>query len=456
MLRRQELKGTRSGALIYDDYAHHPTEVRATLAALRELRPRRLIAVFQPHLYSRTKALAEEFGQALAAADEVGVLDVYAAREEPVGPLEGVSGLQVARAAADHGEGRRVMWLGDRRDGRARPRAAPRRGRSPRHDRCRQRVRARGRSGGGRPHERRAGLSPRQAHHREGGRQRRAVRAASERGGADRVARVGGGARATRSRSSARGRISWLPTLASRDLVLKLDGELTDLERRRHAGSSPGAACRLPSAAAKVARWGLTGLEFGINIPGTVGGAVRMNANAYGGELAAILEWVTVCGPNGAERREPQDLGFEYRRSSLRARRGGLSGLVRPRGGRPGVRQGDPRADAVEAPRRAAVRHQDLRLDVQEPRGPARRGQERRRAPRLGRRARAHRRRRPFLGEACELRRQHGRGDDGGHPGPHGRGPPPRPGALRRRARAGGPGAGRRRVAGKLGAGANA
>jgi len=115
MLRRQELKGTRSGALIYDDYAHHPTEVRATLAALRELRPRRLIAVFQPHLYSRTKALAEEFGQALAAADEVGVLDVYAAREEPVGPLAGVSGLSVARAAADHGKGRRVMWLGDMR-----------------------------------------------------------------------------------------------------------------------------------------------------------------------------------------------------------------------------------------------------------------------------------------------------------------------------------------------------
>ena len=114
MLRRQELKGERSGALIYDDYAHHPTEVRATLAALRELGPKRLIAVFQPHLYSRTKALAGEFGAALAEADEVGVLDVYAAREEPIGPLEGVSGLTVARAAADSGGGKRVMWLGDR------------------------------------------------------------------------------------------------------------------------------------------------------------------------------------------------------------------------------------------------------------------------------------------------------------------------------------------------------
>jgi UDP-N-acetylmuramate--alanine ligase len=114
MLRRQELKGEHAGALIYDDYAHHPTEVRATLAALRELRPRRLIAVFQPHLFSRTKALAEDFGAALAAADEIGVLDVYAAREEPTGPLEGVSGLLVARAAADRAGGKRVSWLGDR------------------------------------------------------------------------------------------------------------------------------------------------------------------------------------------------------------------------------------------------------------------------------------------------------------------------------------------------------
>ena len=114
MLRRQELKGRRDGALIYDDYAHHPTEVRATLEALRELQPRRLLAVFQPHLYSRTKALAEDFGAALAAADEVGVLDVYAAREEPVGPLEGVSGLLVARATADRAGGKPVLWLRDR------------------------------------------------------------------------------------------------------------------------------------------------------------------------------------------------------------------------------------------------------------------------------------------------------------------------------------------------------
>lgn len=109
--RRLELKGRRGGVSIYDDYAHHPTEVRAALSALRELDPERLIAVFQPHLYSRTKALAEEFGAALTLADEIVVLDVYPAREEPVGELAGVSGLRVAEAAAERGGGKRVWWL---------------------------------------------------------------------------------------------------------------------------------------------------------------------------------------------------------------------------------------------------------------------------------------------------------------------------------------------------------
>jgi UDP-N-acetylmuramate--alanine ligase len=112
--RRLELKGSRGPVHIYDDYAHHPTEVRAALSALRELQPSRLVAVFQPHLYSRTKALAEEFGAALTLADEAVVLDVYPAREEPVGELAGVSGLQVAQAAAERSGGKPVWWLPDR------------------------------------------------------------------------------------------------------------------------------------------------------------------------------------------------------------------------------------------------------------------------------------------------------------------------------------------------------
>jgi UDP-N-acetylenolpyruvoylglucosamine reductase len=101
-----------------------------------------------------------------------------------------------------------------------------------------------------------------------------------------------------------------------RGLVMKLDGELTRIERDGTRVICGGGA-RLPSAAAKSAGWGLTGLEFGVNIPGTVGGAVRMNANAYGGELGRVLEQVTVCTPTGAEERRPEDLGFRYRGSNL-------------------------------------------------------------------------------------------------------------------------------------------
>jgi UDP-N-acetylenolpyruvoylglucosamine reductase len=99
-------------------------------------------------------------------------------------------------------------------------------------------------------------------------------------------------------------------------LVLKLAGALTRIEREETHVTCGGGA-RLPSAAAKAAGWGLTGLEFGVNIPGTVGGAVRMNANAYGGELGRVLERVTVCTPTGSEERRPDDLGFVYRGSNL-------------------------------------------------------------------------------------------------------------------------------------------
>ena len=101
-----------------------------------------------------------------------------------------------------------------------------------------------------------------------------------------------------------------------RGLVMKLDGELTRIEQEGTKVVCGGGA-RLPSAAAKAAGWGLTGLEFGVNIPGTVGGAVRMNANAYGGELGRVLERVSVCTPGGVEERRPEDLAFVYRGSNL-------------------------------------------------------------------------------------------------------------------------------------------
>jgi UDP-N-acetylenolpyruvoylglucosamine reductase len=100
-------------------------------------------------------------------------------------------------------------------------------------------------------------------------------------------------------------------------LALKLDGELAAIEQEGERVICGGGA-RLPSAAAKTAGWGLSGLEFGINIPGTAGGAVRMNANAYGGQLAMVLEWVDVSTAAGTRRRGPDELGFAYRSSNLR------------------------------------------------------------------------------------------------------------------------------------------
>jgi UDP-N-acetylenolpyruvoylglucosamine reductase len=102
-----------------------------------------------------------------------------------------------------------------------------------------------------------------------------------------------------------------------RGLIVKLDKELSNIELEGTRALCGGGA-RLPAVSARAAQAGLTGIEFGVNIPGTVGGAVRMNANAYGGELARVLEWVDVTGPEGTERRTPDQLGFEYRRSNIR------------------------------------------------------------------------------------------------------------------------------------------
>src|SRR3712207_5359505 len=79
--RRFEYKGTWRGVTIIDDYAHHPTEIRATISAARAQAHQRLIVVFQPHTYSRTKAFLSDFAQALADADVVILSDIYAARE---------------------------------------------------------------------------------------------------------------------------------------------------------------------------------------------------------------------------------------------------------------------------------------------------------------------------------------------------------------------------------------
>jgi UDP-N-acetylmuramate--alanine ligase len=95
--RRFQILGDYNGALVVDDYAHHPTEIRATLSAARGGYPRRrVVALFQPHLYSRTRDFAAEFGQSLATADVAIVAPIYAAREKPI---EGISSRMIADAA---------------------------------------------------------------------------------------------------------------------------------------------------------------------------------------------------------------------------------------------------------------------------------------------------------------------------------------------------------------------
>ncbi|HEY7875084.1 MAG TPA: UDP-N-acetylmuramate--L-alanine ligase [Actinomycetota bacterium] len=106
--RRWQIKGSARDVTVIDDYAHHPTEVRATLAAARPGPWRRVLAVFQPHRYSRTAAFASEFGRAFDGADRVVVMDVYGAGETPV---PGVTGKLVADAICAHLPGRAVAYL---------------------------------------------------------------------------------------------------------------------------------------------------------------------------------------------------------------------------------------------------------------------------------------------------------------------------------------------------------
>ena len=98
--RRWEKKGEVKGISVYDDYAHHPTECRATLSGVKSGWRRRVVCVFQPHLYSRTRDFYEEFGKAFLLADVLVVTDVYPAREEPI---QGVSGELITNAAKQFG-----------------------------------------------------------------------------------------------------------------------------------------------------------------------------------------------------------------------------------------------------------------------------------------------------------------------------------------------------------------
>jgi UDP-N-acetylmuramate--alanine ligase len=110
--RRLEPRGEAGGVTVLDDYAHHPAEISATVAAVRN--GRRVLVLFQPHLYSRTRHLARELAAALASADVVAVTEVYRAREQPV---EGVSGKLVVDALAEARPGMTIGWTPSAEEG---------------------------------------------------------------------------------------------------------------------------------------------------------------------------------------------------------------------------------------------------------------------------------------------------------------------------------------------------
>ena len=115
MRRRFEFKGRAGGVAVYDDYAHHPTEVAAQLRAAREVAAGgRVVVAFQPHLYTRTRTFAGAFGAALGLADEVVVLDVYGAREDPEPGVSGRAGGRRRAAAAGAGALRAAVGGGAR------------------------------------------------------------------------------------------------------------------------------------------------------------------------------------------------------------------------------------------------------------------------------------------------------------------------------------------------------
>lgn len=110
VFRRFQVIGEREGILIVDDFAHHPTEVTATLEGARMGYDRKIIAVFQPHLYSRTKLFADDFGKSFLNSDTLIITSIYPAREAPI---EGVTGELVAQAAKDYGH-RDVHYIPNR------------------------------------------------------------------------------------------------------------------------------------------------------------------------------------------------------------------------------------------------------------------------------------------------------------------------------------------------------
>ncbi len=340
--RFEPLGQTTAGARVVDDYAHHPTEVAATVEAARTwVGEGRVIAVFQPHLFSRTRDFAGPFAEALAAADEAILLPVYPAREtqeqfpettsatiEAAWPWHASAearlvdsfdeAVTTAHALAGPADAIIVMGAGDVRIVGERLAAGETGAGLTSVDEGTADLRDAERSAAVAAHRPDAVIADhpleRMTTVRTGGTADFFARAAdpetvvellrwAESAGLP-VHAIGSGSNLLVADDGVRG------------LVIRLDGELGATRFDDHTLTAGGGS-RFPQAAAAAARLGLAGIEFGVSIPGTVGGAVRMNANAYGGALSETLQWVEIATADGIERRDPAALGFEYRHSNL-------------------------------------------------------------------------------------------------------------------------------------------
>lgn len=333
--RRFERRGEVAGVTLVDDYAHLPTEVDAVLEAARSGGWSRVVAVFQPHLYSRTAAFGEEFGRALAAADVAFVTDVFAAREDPV---PGVTGEIVVDAAVRAGGVAR--YVPHRGDVAAAVAAELRDGdvclsigagdittladelAVELHD-----VDATDPAGGvvedlvGKltsPPQRDYPLAPLTTY------------------------KIGGSAAVFVEPDSADELLDVRTAVLRHELPVLIVGRGSNtlvsdrgfpgVAIRLGAGFNAididgttvvaGSATPLPFLARSVGRAGLTGLEFGVGIPASVGGAVRMNAGGHGSDISTVLDAVGVVdlgadGPGRVEERAAADLDLRYRHSAL-------------------------------------------------------------------------------------------------------------------------------------------
>lgn len=352
--RRFEARGTVDGADIVDDYAHHPTELRAAIAAGLSRSADRLVAVFQPHRYTRTSALWEDFATAFDGVDLLVITDIYPAGEKPI---EGVSASDLANAirqssqvgrveyrstleeAADHlaeiiGPGDLVMSLGagdvttiadliiGRRSTEAARTVVPARSDQQRSNELVERLLE-------------AGLVPQIDHplgplctYRVGGNADVLVRIHDH----DQLrALVGvlvpsdGPAPVEPGLVNVIGKGSNLLVADGgvRGLVVQLGGEFTEMEVIDRSNGlvtvRVGAAALMPATARRLARDGIIDFEWAVGIPGSLGGAVRMNAGGHGSEMAEVIHRAHVIDLQSGEARwlGPDELGLGYRTSSI-------------------------------------------------------------------------------------------------------------------------------------------